>query len=76
MLILLSHSINNKTQQGGKKVLLNAAGRDASNQFRMFHKPEVLQQYAPSLTVGVLAGSPAAGGPIAAAGEAWLQREG
>jgi cytochrome b involved in lipid metabolism len=38
---------------GGKKVLLNVAGKDASSQFAGLHKPEVLTKYA-HLCIGSL----------------------
>jgi alkylation response protein AidB-like acyl-CoA dehydrogenase len=41
---------------GGKKVLLNVAGKDASTQFAGLHKPEVLSKYA-HLCIGNLAES-------------------
>lgn len=39
---------------GGKKVLLMESGKDATEKFRMFHKPTVLQQYE-KLQIGVIA---------------------
>ncbi|RUS18239.1 putative acyl-CoA dehydrogenase [Endogone sp. FLAS-F59071] len=37
---------------GGKKVLLKAAGTDASKQFDAFHNPSVLAKYGPNFLVG------------------------
>ncbi|KAI9015387.1 putative acyl-CoA dehydrogenase [Hyaloraphidium curvatum] len=37
---------------GGKKILLNVAGKDASKQFATFHSPAVEAQYLPKLLVG------------------------
>jgi cytochrome b involved in lipid metabolism len=42
---------------GGKKVLLNVAGKDASIQFAGLHKPEVLSKYA-HLCIGTLRTEP------------------
>ncbi|KAJ3290716.1 hypothetical protein HK104_006566 [Borealophlyctis nickersoniae] len=42
---------------GGKKVLMKAAGKDASKQFAQFHNPSVLQKYGPKLLVGDLSTS-------------------
>lgn len=44
---------------GGKKVLLNVGGKDATAQFDQFHKLETLKKYGPQLYVGKLG---AAGG--------------
>ncbi len=46
-------------------MLLGVAGRDASSQFKMFHKPEVLAKYGSRMLVGVLlaAAAPAALAP-------------
>ena len=38
---------------GGKKILINEAGKDASKKFKQFHSVEaVMKQYAPKLYVG------------------------
>ena len=42
---------------GGKKVLVNEAGKEATKKFDMFHKPDVLKKYGDKLIVGELAGS-------------------
>ncbi|GBG32990.1 Cytochrome b5 [Hondaea fermentalgiana] len=40
---------------GGKKAILMYAGKDATAEFEMLHKPEVLTKYAKDLKVGPLA---------------------
>jgi len=40
---------------GGKKVLFNVGGKDATAQFDQFHKKETLLKYGPQLYVGKLA---------------------
>lgn len=44
---------------GGRKVLLNVAGKDASSQFDNFHKPDVLERYK-HLCIGVIGVAPKA----------------
>ncbi|KAI8969979.1 FAD binding domain-containing protein [Mycotypha africana] len=39
---------------GGKKAILIYAGRDATAEFNMMHKPDVVQKYAPSAIIGTL----------------------
>nr|KAJ3413095.1 hypothetical protein HK105_002169 [Polyrhizophydium stewartii] len=39
---------------GGKKAILIYAGRDATEEFNMMHKPEVVEKYAPETVIGVL----------------------
>jgi len=39
---------------GGKKAILLFAGRDASEEFNMLHKPDVIPKYAPDAVIGTL----------------------
>jgi succinate dehydrogenase/fumarate reductase flavoprotein subunit len=39
---------------GGKKAILIFAGRDATDEFNMLHKPDVVEKYAPSAIIGTL----------------------
>ncbi|KAG0350901.1 hypothetical protein BG005_009588 [Podila minutissima] len=39
---------------GGKKAILIFAGRDATVEFNMLHKPDVVEKYAPESIIGVL----------------------
>jgi predicted heme/steroid binding protein len=39
---------------GGKKAIMLYAGKDASAEFNMLHKPDVVQKYAPKSVIGVL----------------------
>lgn len=41
---------------GGKKAILIYAGRDATEEFNMLHKPDVVDKYAPECVIGVLKG--------------------
>jgi len=54
---------------GGKKVIVNEAGKDATKKFNMFHKPEVLVKYGAQLLVGTVGSAAAAAKPSAAAAE-------
>jgi len=38
---------------GGKKAILLYAGRDATEEFNMLHKPDVVEKYAPSSIIGL-----------------------
>mmetsp|Transcript_4631 Transcript_4631/g.7907 ORF Transcript_4631/g.7907 Transcript_4631/m.7907 type:complete len:105 (+) Transcript_4631:359-673(+) len=40
---------------GGKKAILMYAGKDATSEFEMLHKPEVLKKYGEGMKVGPLA---------------------
>jgi len=42
---------------GGKKAILLYAGKDASEEFNMLHKPEVVVKYAPNTIIGKLKGA-------------------
>lgn len=39
---------------GGKKAIMIYAGRDATEEFNMMHKPDVVEKYAPSSIIGTL----------------------
>lgn len=39
---------------GGKKVIMIYAGRDATEEFNMMHKPDVIEKYAPEVVIGNL----------------------
>ncbi|KAL1921131.1 uncharacterized protein VTP21DRAFT_10847 [Calcarisporiella thermophila] len=39
---------------GGKRAILIYAGRDATEEFNMLHKPDVIEKYAPEAIIGVL----------------------
>jgi len=39
---------------GGKKAIMIYAGRDATEEFNMLHKPDVVEKYAPQSIIGVL----------------------
>lgn len=40
---------------GGKKPLVTVAGKDATKQFMMMHKPKVLKKHGEQYKIGVLA---------------------
>ncbi|CAK9101033.1 Fumarate reductase (FRDS) (FAD-dependent oxidoreductase) (NADH-dependent fumarate reductase) [Durusdinium trenchii] len=42
---------------GGKKAIMLYAGKDASAEFDMLHKPEIIDKYAADMQVGVVAGT-------------------
>jgi flavocytochrome c len=44
-----------KDHPGGKKAILLFAGKDASDEFNMLHKPDVVDKYAPESVIGVIA---------------------
>jgi len=44
-----------KDHPGGKKAILLFAGKDATDEFNMLHKPDVVDKYAPESVIGVLA---------------------
>jgi len=39
---------------GGAKAILLYAGKDASEEFNMIHKPDVVEKYAPEIVLGPL----------------------
>ncbi|RKP09846.1 cytochrome b5-like heme/steroid binding domain-containing protein [Thamnocephalis sphaerospora] len=39
---------------GGKKAILLFAGKDATEEFNMLHKPDVVEKYAPESIIGTL----------------------
>eukprot|EP01112_Ceratiomyxa_fruticulosa_P003102 TRINITY_DN1349_c0_g1_i1.p1 TRINITY_DN1349_c0_g1~~TRINITY_DN1349_c0_g1_i1.p1 ORF type:complete len:924 (-),score=261.66 TRINITY_DN1349_c0_g1_i1:282-3053(-) len=47
-----------KDHPGGKKAIMLFAGRDASEEFNMLHKPDVIEKYAPETVIGNLKGKP------------------
>jgi cytochrome b involved in lipid metabolism len=44
-----------KDHPGGKKPIMIFAGRDASTEFNLLHKPDVIQKYAPEVVIGTIA---------------------
>jgi cytochrome b involved in lipid metabolism len=38
---------------GGKKAILIYAGRDATEEFNMMHKRDVVEKYAPEIIIGI-----------------------
>lgn len=46
-----------KDHPGGKKAILLFAGKDASEEFNMLHKPDVVVKYAPQSIIGTLKGA-------------------
>jgi len=44
-----------KDHPGGKKAILVYGGKDATAEFDMFHKPTVIERYAPFVRIGTLA---------------------
>jgi len=46
-----------KNHPGGKQAILLYAGKDASAEFNMLHKPDVVQKYAPDTIIGTLKGA-------------------
>ncbi|KAJ3352621.1 hypothetical protein HDU83_007815 [Entophlyctis luteolus] len=42
-----------KDHPGGKKAILIYAGRDATEEFNMMHKKDVVEKYAPEIIIGV-----------------------
>jgi cytochrome b involved in lipid metabolism len=49
-----------KDHPGGKKAILIYAGKDASSEFNMLHKPDVVDKYAPDSVIGKVKGVPKA----------------
>jgi len=49
-----------KDHPGGKKAILIYAGRDATEEFNMLHKPDVIEKYAPDTVIGRVKGTPKA----------------
>jgi flavocytochrome c len=43
-----------KDHPGGKKAILLFAGKDATEEFNMLHKPDVVEKYAPESVIGTL----------------------
>merc|ERR1711945_38934 len=41
---------------GGELAIMTFAGKDASEEFNMIHPPDVIQKYAPQVTLGPLGG--------------------
>jgi len=39
---------------GGKQAILLYSGKDATEEFNMMHKPDVVQKYAPEIVIGTL----------------------
>ena len=43
---------------GGKKAILLFAGKDATDEFNMLHKPDVVQKYSPESIIGTIEKGP------------------
>jgi len=53
-----------KDHPGGKKAIMLYAGRDATAEFNMLHKPDVVQKFAPHTVIGVLKDESSTPSPI------------
>lgn len=53
-IILVSNNFLSITFLGGKKAIMIYAGKDATEEFNMMHKPEVVAKYAPETVIGTL----------------------
>jgi hypothetical protein len=42
--------------EGGKQAILLYAGKDATEEFNMLHKPDVVEKYAPEIVIGTYKG--------------------
>jgi flavocytochrome c len=56
---------------GGKKAILIYAGRDATEEFNMLHKADVVEKYAPNSIIGVLKGAKKGAQAAHASAQSW-----
>ena len=52
-----SHIIALGEHPGGKRAIVSYAGKNATEQFYMMHRPDVIKKYGPEFLIGTVPGS-------------------